>query len=67
MEYHKVTKSHSTTNLTQGIYFERPKRVAASAWARNSKEQAYVGFLGEFSRMKISRMGTDEIQVLSLG
>lgn len=31
-------KSHNTTKLTQKIYWERHKMVAASTWARNSRE-----------------------------
>lgn len=27
-----------TTNLTQKVYWERPKRVAAFAWEKSSKE-----------------------------
>lgn len=44
---HKVTRHN---NLTQGIYWEKYRSVAASAWERSSKELSgggvYIGFLG---------------------
>lgn len=69
-----TTKSHSTTNITQGIYWEKHRRVTASAWERSSKELSerrvlYRGILlgVEFSRVEIYRVRISGISSPELG
>lgn len=63
LKLRNTTTSHCTTNLTQEIYWERYKKVAASPWWRNSRKrsgrQAFL--VVEFSRVEISREGIGKV------
>lgn len=67
-----TTTSHHTTNFTQRFMGrEKTRKVAVSAWRRNSREGwLYVGFLMErrrLFRVNLSRVGIDGISNPELG
>ena len=78
-EQRNTTQSYHTTNVTQEIYWEKTRRVAASVRVRNSSklnriQNFYIEFLGkgvelfrvELSRVEIVGISCPEIGLFTL-